>query len=356
MRRRSLGLQLLSAAGRMFFRSGRRAVLLVGGLCLVLMLGAWTSVAAVFGGLPSEAKDLPEMQEYRAMAGRLAVPAPGGEGLEESHQVTPGLLMALDVLTGNQDRARLEEVAVGLKPEYEYGTVTVEVTDPGSGETREVPVTVLSSVRAYDGEYTYAYSYQVSDGKVVPVVDETRWRQDYSRLKAAIKALTGQEADDSAAMTVAELGKSIDSGRPNLQALVPSFLEGVTYGGVGWPVQGTVTSGYGWRVHPITGEMEFHPGVDIGASLGTPIHAAMAGTVHLAGSYGGYGLCVILDHGDGLQTLYGHCSQLLVSRGQYVEGGQVIALVGSTGVSTGPHVHFEVRQNGVAVDPRTIGF
>lgn len=68
------------------------------------------------------------------------------------------------------------------------------------------------------------------------------------------------------------------------------------------------------------------------------------------------GLCVILDHSNGLQTLYGHCSQLLVFEGQYVEAGQVIAVVGSTGISTGPHVHFEVRQNGVAVDPRTIGF
>jgi murein DD-endopeptidase MepM/ murein hydrolase activator NlpD len=94
-----------------------------------------------------------------------------------------------------------------------------------------------------------------------------------------------------------------------------------------------------------------HEGIDIGASSGTPIWAAAAGTVIWSGWRGGYGNCVVVDHGNGLATLYGHSSALLVPVGQRVSQGETIALVGSTGNSTGPHLHFEVRVNGSAVDP-----
>ena len=110
-----------------------------------------------------------------------------------------------------------------------------------------------------------------------------------------------------------------------------------------------ITSNYGYRTYPYTG---FHQGIDIGMPMGTPICAVKDGTVSSA-VYGtsGYGYYIILDHGDGVQTLYAHCSQLLVVPGTEVTKGQVIAKVGSTGRSTGPHVHFEVRINGEAVDP-----
>ncbi len=104
-------------------------------------------------------------------------------------------------------------------------------------------------------------------------------------------------------------------------------------------------------MHPILGYERFHSGIDIGADYGTVIHAADSGTVIFAGWYGGYGNAIIIDHGGGITSLYGHTSELYVSEGQQVQRGQTIAAVGSTGFSTGPHLHFEVRANGEPVDP-----
>lgn len=118
-----------------------------------------------------------------------------------------------------------------------------------------------------------------------------------------------------------------------------------------WPVSGPITSSFGWRTHPIFGTALFHSGLDIGVDYGTPVQAADGGTVIYAGWMGGYGKAVIIDHGGGISTLYGHNSELLVSEGQSVRKGQVISYAGSTGYSTGPHVHFEVRVNGSPVDP-----
>lgn len=117
------------------------------------------------------------------------------------------------------------------------------------------------------------------------------------------------------------------------------------YGGFQWPVRGVITAGFGRQGG------RFHSGVDLSAPQGTPIGAARAGRVVLSDWHYDYGRTVILDHGDGLSTLYGHASVLLMSAGDAVEAGQTVALVGCTGRCTGSHVHFEVRVNGRAVDP-----
>lgn len=117
------------------------------------------------------------------------------------------------------------------------------------------------------------------------------------------------------------------------------------------PVPGGIGSGFGYRTHPITGTRRMHTGVDMHASQGDPIHACRAGIVVMAGWNGGYGNCVVIDHGDGMATLYGHQSRIAVHEGQMVHTGEVIGYVGSTGASTGPHLHFEVRINGNPVDP-----
>lgn len=116
-----------------------------------------------------------------------------------------------------------------------------------------------------------------------------------------------------------------------------------------WPCMGTVTSGFGSR--EIFGSSDFHRGADIAAGQGSPICAAAAGTVSWAGEKGSYGNLVKIDHGNGFVTYYAHCSALLVSAGDYVEQGQAVAQVGSTGRATGPHCHFEVLWQGEPIDP-----
>lgn len=117
------------------------------------------------------------------------------------------------------------------------------------------------------------------------------------------------------------------------------------------PVPGAISSGFGVRIHPITGTKRMHNGVDMNASQGDPIRAAKAGTVILASVKGGYGNTVMIDHGGGMVTLYAHQSKIGVSVGQKVAAGTVIGYIGSTGDSTGPHLHFEVRINGNPVNP-----
>ena len=129
---------------------------------------------------------------------------------------------------------------------------------------------------------------------------------------------------------------------------------GVESGGGGmfsWPVTGTITSPFGWRSNPFGGAPEFHQGLDIAAPMGTTVTAAASGTVIMAQWYGGYGNYILIDHGGGYSTGYGHLSAIYVSNGQSIQRGQAIGAVGSTGQSTGPHLHFEVRIAGKPVDP-----
>lgn len=120
-----------------------------------------------------------------------------------------------------------------------------------------------------------------------------------------------------------------------------------------WPCPSSkkITSNYGYRVHPIQGTRKLHTGMDIGAKSGADVIAAASGTVIMAKYYGGYGNCIIIDHGGGISTLYGHMSAFVAKNGDYVTAGQTIGKVGSTGNSTGPHLHFEVRINGETTDP-----
>ena len=121
--------------------------------------------------------------------------------------------------------------------------------------------------------------------------------------------------------------------------------------GSGW--ESRVTSEFGSRIDPISHRLKNHTGMDMAVPTGTPLRAALPGTVTISKyNAGGYGYYVMIDHGSGLATLYGHCSSLLVQAGQTVEAGDIIALSGSTGRSTGPHLHFEVRVHGERTDPR----
>ncbi|MDD6042882.1 MAG: peptidoglycan DD-metalloendopeptidase family protein [Eubacteriaceae bacterium] len=188
--------------------------------------------------------------------------------------------------------------------------------------------------------------------------------------KKKSKLQTEQNALDAEKAEAVEKKAALDADKSELQAKLDELNaeaerisavitqlqdQNKKYNGSGkfhWPTDSTyITSPFGFRTHPVTGVYTGHTGIDIGASTGSPVYAADDGTVILAEWYYGYGYAVIIDHGSGISTLYGHNSSLSVSAGQNVSKGQVIASVGSTGISTGPHCHFEVRVNGTYVDP-----
>ncbi|MDY3973391.1 murein hydrolase activator EnvC [uncultured Veillonella sp.] len=159
----------------------------------------------------------------------------------------------------------------------------------------------------------------------------------------AIRAMLQQRQAERAAAAAAA-AQSSGGGYSDV-----GYVQGT--GQLSWPVNGVITSDFGWRTHPIFGRQILHSGIDIGVDEGTPVHSADSGVVAYSGWMDGYGYAVVVDHGNGISTLYGHNSDLAVSEGQTVSKGSVIAYAGSTGNSTGPHVHFEVRVNGDPVNP-----
>ena len=163
-------------------------------------------------------------------------------------------------------------------------------------------------------------------------------REDRASFVAEAEGLAARSAALAARIAAAESAASASATGEGTPAASSN-------GQLGWPVAGPVTSGYGSR----WGRM--HEGIDIAVGSGTPVHAAAAGTVVYAGWMEGYGNLIVVDHGNGLSTAYAHNSSLISGQGAVVGTGFVIALSGSTGHSTGPHVHFEVRVNGAPVDP-----
>lgn len=159
---------------------------------------------------------------------------------------------------------------------------------------------------------------------------------------------------DAAEQMEQDLIASSERIRQQIQARQGGGMESQVIGSgiLGYPCSGPITSPFGYRIHPIFGTTIYHSGIDIGVDEGTPVHAADSGVVIYSGSgLTGYGNVVIIDHGNGLSTLYAHNSALLVSEGESVSKGQVVAYSGMTGYATGPHVHFEVRVNGSPTDP-----
>jgi murein DD-endopeptidase MepM/ murein hydrolase activator NlpD len=198
---------------------------------------------------------------------------------------------------------------------------TVAVISARTDEARTVRDELVA------GRDTLAAARRLKDSALA---DARETREEYL---AEVEALAAQSASLAAAIRNAQTrAGSTGSGTPSASGLI-------------WPLNGPVVSGFGMR----WGRM--HEGIDIAAAMGTPIWAAAAGTVIHAGWLGGYGNLVVLDHGNGLATAYAHASAILVALGQSVSQGQTVALAGSTGNSSGPHLHFEVRVNGIAVDP-----
>lgn len=230
-------------------------------------------------------------------------------------------------------------------------------------------------IEARENTEAVVAEYEEYKAGIVEKQDELRAEQD--ELQAELDEATQLIIDITAnieenAAVLAEFEQAEKEAETNVANMVIALekqraaeaaASGGGYGGGGGTVAGTgqfswpvpsctyLTSRFGLRVHPITGVTKSHTGVDIGAQSGATIVAADGGTVVLAGVNSGYGNCIMIDHGNGYKTLYGHMSSIAVSNGQTVSKGETVGYVGSTGLSTGPHCHYEVWKDGSRIDP-----
>lgn len=209
----------------------------------------------------------------------------------------------------------------------------------------QVSNTVVESLaKKWVETYTWEEAVYDAKGKLIDTIEHTEY--SLRSLSAVMQLLQLSDTDQTRVqMYVENLHYSAPLDDELALIDFPAHMQGT--GSFAWPVTGQITSGYGWRWGKV------HRAVDIAADTGTPIYAADSGVVVRAGWRGSYGQAVEIDHGNGFRTVYGHCSQLFVTRGAGVAKGQVIAAIGSTGFSTGPHLHFEVVHNGERVDPMT---
>ncbi len=256
-----------------------------------------------------------------------------------------------------------------LRNMYKNGEVGILTVLLGSSDMSDFMTNLDMVQRIYDSDAELLEQLQVQYDKVIAQKMElqslrdtllTQQAEESSR-QQSLQTSKGQVQSKKSAIDKdnAELARQIDALNAEANALTAKILglqgTGKYIGGsMTWPSQAStrISSPFGNRIHPILRVYKMHTGIDIAAPSGTNILAANAGTVISAGWNNSYGYMVMIDHGGGIVTLYAHSSKLLVSKGTVVARGQTIAKVGSTGRSTGPHLHFEVRVNGVYKNPR----
>jgi len=197
---------------------------------------------------------------------------------------------------------------------------------------------------------------QVQQQRLQTLVEENQERrqqlsEQIGAKRAALDAIVRERAAAEQAV------KELEEDSAELEALIQRLQGGTgprarwSMAALQWPLRGPITSRFGVRRHPIFRLRQFHTGVDISGVMGSPVRVAFGGIVLYAGWFGGYGKLIVIDHGDGYSTLYGHLSAIEVAAGDQVARGQVVGRVGSTGYSTGPHLHFEIRQRGKPINP-----
>jgi murein DD-endopeptidase MepM/ murein hydrolase activator NlpD len=223
--------------------------------------------------------------------------------------------------------------------------------DPASGPLARIPAADQRS----DGSGTAAAVAEANGGELMECCGDDPLRRDVvvavEPRSVLLRPVVPRVRASAAAALEAFTPSVMDPGA--VAGSAPITGSAAISGDRIWPVEGRVSSEFGVRTHPLSGTQRLHAGIDIAAATGTPIRAGAPGRVAMAGWQGGYGYAVDLRHPDGTVTRYAHQSRLLVRPGQQVATGQIIGLVGSTGASTGPHLHFEVRTGSGRVNPRT---
>ena len=296
----------------------------------------WFRGAATLAGLCAAALTFtPGMDPFSAAIARTVIP-------QRTFQLNP-------MLGASQPAA--PKVQIPMDPEQAAKPV---VASDGNGIRVQGAVTegLYWSLRgagvspAIAADYLHALSTRIDVGDVAP----------WDRFDLVVSKSPGQPLLYAALHRVdgddVELMKWTAAGKTDWFDTDASGAE--RSDGLMTPVAGRITSGFGLRFHPILHFRRMHTGLDFGASWGSPIVAAADGQVVVAGGVGGYGRAVEVNHGGGIMTLYGHMSAVAASAGHMVRQGQVIGYVGSSGLSTGPHLHFEVRVNGRPVDPLSV--
>ncbi len=309
--------------------------------------------------------------EIRALEKKIYSAEVELNGLQRNINSTKSMIsQAMAELATLEDEiaAQNEDLNTRLRTMYKNGEVGILTVLMGSSDMSDFMTNLDMVQRIYDSDAKLLEKLQ---GQYEQVIDQKM------ELQALRDTLLTQQAEESARQEAlqdnkgqvqtkksaidkdnAALEKQIDALNAEANALTAKILglqgTGSYIGGtMAWPSQAStrISSPFGYRIHPILRVKKMHTGIDIAASSGTNILAANAGTVITAGWNNSYGYMVMIDHGGGIVTLYAHSSKLLVSKGAVVGRGQAIAKVGSTGMSTGPHLHFEVRVNGVYKNP-----
>ena len=238
------------------------------------------------------------------------------------------------------DRARVQQLE---------GSINAEVQALEESErAAEVAASELAIKRAaLDNEYRAQADLLARVEAQIAAYEHEK--DGFEKEEASIRATIAAAAAAAKAKAEAEARAAAAAAAPAAKSSASATSTG--NGTLRWPIQGRITSPFGWRIHPITWTRRLHTGIDIDGWYGQEIKAAKAGTVILAGVKGGFGNAVMIDHGNGWVTLYAHQQSLNVQVGQYVTTNTTIGFIGSTGDSTGPHLHFELRVNGVPTDP-----
>ena len=252
-----------------------------------------------------------------------------------------GELQYLDVLLGSKNIVDFVSNYFLLSEILEYN---IQLIKEAAEEKQEIE----KIVQNLDQKKEKVISKKKEQQKISQVLENTKTSKQYYMSKLTAEELKIQEKIEEYKMQMAAVEIEIRK-----LSVVQSFGEDYIGGDMIWPIPGytRITSQYGMRTHPITGLYSLHSGTDVGAPTGTDFVAMASGVVTKAGFNKYYGNMVILDHGGGVQTLYAHGSEILVQLGDLISTGEPVLKVGSTGYSTGPHAHFEIRINGEAVNP-----